>query len=134
MNNLVQAKQRSARRSPPLRVSDPRINHGWSARTKHSLSSSSSALAMWSVERLRVNSRSSTECLTANPVYTVDGFSDLVTPSLGFDHIWTIEQLAQTVPDLPQSTPNLQSLLLSGRSDLVQTNVPFGPFIPLLLQ
>jgi len=68
------------------------------------------------------------------------GFSDLImryiqnTETLGFGHISTIEQLAQMVSGFPQSTPNLRSLSLSGRTDSVQTAVPFGSFIPFLLR
>jgi len=67
-------------------------------------------------------------------------FSDLLTPhiqtteTLRFNHISVIEELVQTLPNFPQSMPNLRSLTLSGpwNAGWDWSTDPFGPLTPPL--
>jgi len=61
-------------------------------------------------------------------------FSDLVAPhirntgTLRLGPLSTIEELVQTLPNFPQSMPNLRSLSLSKHVVWDQSSDPFGPF------
>ena len=67
-------------------------------------------------------------------------FSDLITPhiqtteTLRFSHISMVEELTQTLPNFPQSMPNLRSLTLSGpwNAGWDWSIDPFGPSTPPL--
>ena len=68
------------------------------------------------------------------------GFAVLITPhiqnseTVDIDSISAVEEFAQTLPNFPQSVPNLRSLSLSGYVKWDQSADSFGPSFSTLIQ
>ena len=99
------------------------------------ISSRSKPLAALSLERSKAAPLEISLC--TDEVRRQSGFSDLLAPyiqniaTLGFYELGVLEDLMQTLPDFPRSTPNLCSLEMSSlgdESDLNTSDDPFQPF------